>query len=169
MDTMIFVYLIVLVVALSTYCLLTIWKNIILRTVLILAIYPMFMYAYFTFISVSGWPTALVQVPENVHVISQVIIMPTQGIDGQIIIWARDIPDENVPYQTSYLIPRAYMLPYSNKLRAKLEKAENEKGYVLKRKQHGKDGGKRIEESDSDFDVETESFEIFMQNRNRVK
>lgn len=85
--------------------------------VLVTAFYPI---SYVSLVDLLGWPTGT-HLPERFRLVAAQVYEPdkTQGTQGEIYLWVTSLADN-----AGRSVPRAYKIPYSAALHAKLEEAE---------------------------------------------
>lgn len=116
-----------LVAAYVVVALLLLWLNLYTRwswrikAALIVVVSAFYFVAYFSMPPLLGWPTAA-ELPKRFNLVAIYVQEPdkTNGSEGQIFLWATDMA--NGPRRGE---PRAYRVPFSGELHARVVEAGN--------------------------------------------
>ncbi len=77
--------------------------------------------SYFSFPPLLGWPTKQA-LPSHFRLLSSEVHQPDKltGTEGAVYLWLKEVEDI-----TTYVLPRAYVLPYSNLLHERIISAQS--------------------------------------------
>ncbi len=77
--------------------------------------------SYFSFPPLLGWPTEQT-LPSHFRLLSSEVHQPDKlrGTEGAVYLWLKEVEDI-----TTYVLPRAYVLPYSNLLHERIISAQS--------------------------------------------
>jgi hypothetical protein len=102
--------------------------------------------SYFSFPPLLGWPTKQA-LPSHFRLLSSEVHQPDKlaGTEGAVYLWLKEVEDI-----TTYVLPRAYVLPYSNLLHERIIHAQSKIDQGIPQLgEYEKDDSMRVEVLDS--------------------
>ena len=91
------------------------------KAITIIVTSAFYVISYFSFPPLLGWPTKQV-LPSHFRLLSSEVHQPDKlrGTDGAIYLWLKEVEDI-----TTYVLPRAYVLPYSSLLHERIIRVQS--------------------------------------------
>jgi len=91
------------------------------KAITIIVTSAFYVISYFSFPPLLGWPTEQA-LPSHFRLLSTEVHQPDKltGSEGAVYLWLKEVEDI-----TTYVLPRAYVLPYSNLLHERIINAQS--------------------------------------------